>query len=191
MTKRPNVEEQELNKIEDQFEKYTENVNQLTHDRMNMAPKLERDNQTKMSQNQIADAKQIYLKPFRAIGCADKFNEDYRKQYEFDKEYVYFIAENNEVIGEDIDIWTRPYSGMPAEEWKVPVNKPVWGPRYLAEQIKRCQYHRFSMNQRTITGEDGMGQYTGGFVVDNIVNRIDSRPASTRKSIFMGANNFG
>jgi len=58
----------------------------------------------------------------------------------FQKEYVQFIAENKEIIGETIEIWTRPFGGMPAEFWKVPVNKPVWGPRYLAEQIKRCYY---------------------------------------------------
>ncbi len=189
-TKRPNASEQELDKVEAQFKSYEENINELTQDRMNMAPKLEVEPQTKLTQNQMSNAKEIYLKPHRTVSCSDKFNEDYREQYNFDKEYVYFIAENNEVIGEDIDIWSRPYGGMPAEWWKVPVNKPVWGPRYLAEQIKRCQYHRLSMNQQTITSQDGAGQYTGGITVDNVVNRLDARPASQKRSIFMCAKTF-
>lgn len=188
--RRPSAEEQELDKIEDQFKAHEENISQLTQDRMNMAPKLEVEQQTKLSQKQIFNSKDIYLKPHRTVGCADKFNEAYREQYNFDKEYVYFIAENNEIIGEDIDIWSRPYAGMPAEWWKVPVNKPIWAPRYLAEQIKRCQYHRLKMDQKTISGEDGAGQYTGGITVDSVVNRLDARPASQKKSVFMGATNF-
>lgn len=188
--KRPSVAEQELEKLENQFDAHAREVEQLTLDRMNMAPKLELEEQTKLSQNQISESKDIYLKPHRSIGSQEKFNEDYRSQYNFDKEFVYFIAENNEIIGEDIDIWTKPYAGMPAEWWKVPVNKPVWAPRYVAEQIKRCSYHRLKMDQKVITGGDGAGQYTGGVTVDSIVNRLDARPASKRKSIFMGSNNF-
>ncbi len=188
--RRPSASEQELVKVEEQFKAHEENINQLTHDRMNMAPKLEVEPQTKLSQDQKFNSKDIYLKPHRTVGCADKFNEDYRQDYNFAKEYVYFIAENNEIIGEDIDIWSRPFAGMPAEWWKVPVNKPIWGPRYLAEQIKRCQYHRLKMDQKTITGEDGNGVYTGGITVDSVINRLDARPASQNRSVFMGAKNF-
>jgi hypothetical protein len=188
-TKRPSASEQELDKVEAQFEAHKENIEQLTLDRMNTAPKLETEG-PKIAQKDLVDSKDIYLKPHRTIGCQDKFNEHYRDQYNFDKEYVRFIAENNEVVGETIDIWTRPYGGLPAEWWKVPVNKALWGPRYLAEQIKRCSYHRLTMNQKMITSEDGAGQYTGGITVDTTINRLDARPVSTRKSVFMGANNF-
>jgi hypothetical protein len=193
MQKKPNVNsdsEKELAHVEKQFEAHKENVESMTLDRMNMAPKLEMEPQTKLSSNQIANSKDIYLKPFKTIGCADKFQEQFREDYNFDKQYVQFTAENNEVVGETIDMWTRPYPGMPAEEWKVPVNKPVWGPRYLAEQIKRCCYHRLSMNQKVITGEDGAGQYTGGITVDTTIQRLDARPATSGRSIFMGARNF-
>jgi hypothetical protein len=88
-----------------------------------------------------------------------------------------------------IEIWTRPYGGVPAEFWKVPVNKPIWGPRHLAEQIKRCSYHRLSM-QNTTTNSDGVGQYYGSLAVDSTIQRLDARPVSTRKSIFMGSKNF-
>jgi hypothetical protein len=129
------------------------------------------------------------LKPKRTIGCRDKFNEAYREQYNFDKEYVKFIGENKEIIGENIEIWTRPYGGMPAEMWEVPVNTPVWGPRYLAEQIKRKFYHRLIMKQNVVSS-DGIGQMYGQMAVDTTVPRLDARPVSTHKSVFMGAVNF-
>ena len=78
---------------------------------------------------------------------------------------------------------------MPAEFWQVPTNKPVWGPRYLAEQIKRKFYHRLMMENKQTEAGDGMTYY-GQMAVDTTVQRMDARPVSTRKSIFMGANNF-
>jgi len=184
--------EKELDKVEKQFESFDKNVKELTQDRMNMAPKLETEPQTQLSSKEIQKSKDIYLKPSKSIGCSlkDKFNEDYRSQYNFDKEYVQFIAENNEIIGETIEIWTRPYGGMPAEFWEVPTNKPVWGPRYLAEQIKGCKYHRLIMKQNVGVGADGMGQYYGAMAADSTIQRLDARPATTRKSVFMGANSF-
>lgn len=193
--RRPKVKsesQKELDKVEQQFDKFENEVKDLTLDRMNKAPKQELEPQTKLSTREIEKSKDIYLKPEKSIGCGpkDKFNEKFRDAYNFDKEYVQFIAENKEIIGDAIEIWTRPYGGMPAEFWKVPVNKPVWGPRYLAEQIKRKSYHRLVMNQSQISGADGVGQYYGAMAVDTTVQRLDAQPVSTRKSIFLGATGF-
>ena len=188
--KKPKIQETEMEKLDAQFQEFDKNVKELTQDRMNEAPKLEMEPQTKLSSQEIEDSKKIYLKPAKAISCKQKFNEKFRESYNFDKEYVQFIAENKEIIGEAIEIWTRPYGGMPAEFWVVPTNKPVWGPRYLAEQIKKCYYHRLSMNDSKIVASDGMGTYTGQIVVDNTIQRLEASPVSTRKSIFMGANSF-
>jgi len=182
--------EKELDKCEKQFKEFDNQVQSMTLDRMNQAPKLEVENQTKMAQVDIDKSNSLYLKPFKSIGSREKFNEDYRSDYNHAKEYVNFTAENKEIIGETIELWTKPFAGMPAEFWKVPVNKPVWGPRYLAEQIKKAYYHRLTMNQHTTTGADGMGQYYGAMAVDSIVQRLDAIPVSSRKSIFMGANSF-
>lgn len=179
--------EKELDSAEKQFEAFDNNIKEMTMDRMNMAPKEEVEPQTKLSQVQLEKSKDIYLKPKHTITSRDKFNEDYRSQYNFDKEYVHFIAENKEIIGENMTIWTRPYAGMPAEEWDVPCNKPVWGPRYLAEQIKRKFYHRMVMQQGTTIGGDQMGSYYGSMAVDTTIQRLDAIPVSNRKSIFMGA----
>lgn len=181
--------QKELEKIEKQFDAFDQQVKDLTLDRMNMAPKQEVEPQTLLSQKQIEKSKDIYLKPKRTIGSKEKFNETYREKYNFDKEYVHFIAENKELVGESLNMWTKPYPGMPAEEWDVPVNKPVWGPRYLAEQIKRKFYHRLVMQDRPTSSEGGM-QYYGSMAVDTTIQRLDANPVSTRKSIFMGSGAF-
>jgi hypothetical protein len=180
----------ELEKAQQQFDTFDKNIKDMTHDRMNAAPKQEVEPQTKLSTNEIRNSKDIYLKPERSIMRRDKFNEKFRDQYNFEKEQVCFIAENKEIIGEAIELWTGKYGGVPVEFWKVPVNKPVWGPRYLAEQIKKCSYHRLTMQQNVITESGGYGQMYGALAVDTVVQRLDAMPASTRKSLFMGASGF-
>jgi hypothetical protein len=182
--------EQELNKAEAQFKAFDDQVKDLTLDRMNEAKKLETEPQTKLSQAELEAAGDIFLKPVKTIGCPDKFNENYRKDWEFKSEYVKFIAENNEIIGEEIDLWTKPFAGVPAMEWKVPVNKGVWGPRYLAEQILNCTYHRLRMDEGKQTQNTSCGIMYGQFVVDNIVERLTARPVTNKKSVFMGAIGF-
>lgn len=201
MTSKPKLDNQyaqkELDKAEKNFEEFNDQVQQLTQDRMNTAPKLETDQQTKLSAKEIENNNNTYLKPARTIDRpfdagtkkADTFNERFRKEWEFKKEYVNFVAENKEIIGEKIELWTKPFPGIPAEFWQVPVNKPVWGPRYLAEQIKNCTYHRLSTQDATVS-RDGTGSYYGSLVVDNTINRLDAHPVSDRKSVFMGASGF-
>ncbi len=188
----------EIDRAKDQFDTYEENIKSMTLDRMNQAPKEDVEPQTKLSSSQIEKSKDIYLKPEKSLGAGvnpktgerEKFNENFREQYEFAKQYVQFIAENKELIGEAIEIWTKPFPGMQCEYWRVPTNKPVWGPRYLAEQIKRKAYHRLRSEENVITSADGMGKWSGQITVDNMIQRLDANPVSTRKSIFMGVNNF-
>lgn len=182
--------EKEIEKVEEQFEKFDDNIKQMTLDRMNQAKVEDLEPQTKISQKDLEKQKDIYLKPKRAISSKEKFNEKFREEYEFAKEYVCFIAEHKEIIGETIELWTKPFPGLPAEEWAVPTNKPLWGPRYLAEQIHKCKYHRFYMDQNQSTGTDGHVQYYGAMAVDKVIHRLDAMPASTRKSIFMGSTKF-
>jgi hypothetical protein len=187
--------QKELDKAEQQFEKFDQEVKALTVDQMNMAPKEDKD-EPRISQKQIEKKNDLYLKPKRTLFAVDKttgkaqvFNEKFRNDYNFLKEYVNFIFENRELSGETTTIWTRPFGGLPAEEWEVPTNKPIWGPRYLAEQIKRKFYHRLKMEDKP-TSSDGSTQYYGVMAVDTTVQRLDAHPVSSRKSIFMGANSF-
>jgi len=179
--------EQELDKASKQFEEFDNQVKEMTLDRMNSAPRYDVEPQTKLAQKDLEKSKDLYLKPKRTVGSREKFNEEYRKDYNESKEYVNFVAENKEIIGEVITMWTKPFAGMPAEEWDIPCNKPLWAPRYVAEQLKRCYYHRLTMRETQTTGSDGMGQYYGSMAVDTTVQRLDAIPVSKRKSIFMGA----
>jgi len=191
--KRPKVNsasQRELDRADNQFKEFDEQIKTLTLDRMNEAPKEDVEPQTKLTSAEIEKSKDIYLKPYRTISSREKFNEHYREDYNFAKEFVYFTAENREVIGEEIDLWTKPFAGMPAEEWKVPVNKPVWGPRYLAEQIKKAKYHRLIMQDMPTNQVGGM-QFYGAIGVDTVVQRLDAHPVSQRKSVFMGDTSFG
>lgn len=176
---------QDLQKAAENFDSFDKSVKELTMDRMNQSPKMETEQQTKLSQKDIAKSKDIYLKPVKRIASSERFNEKFREKFNFSNEYVYFIAENKEVIGDTIEIWTKPYPGMPAEFWQVPVNRPIWGPRHLAEQIKSRVYHRLK-TENTGTGQDGIGQYFGTMVVDTTIARLDAHPVNTDRSIFMG-----
>ena len=184
MGRPPKVQQNEMQKLQDQFDRYDENIKQLTQEPMGQAPIAEQEPQTKLSSAQLEKFNDVYLKPRKTIRSLEKFNERFREDYEYKKEYVKFIAENKEIIGESIDIWTKPFPGLPAEEWIVPVNKPVWGPRYLAEQITNCQYRRLKMDQQQYNSADGMGTYYGQLVVDETVKRLDARPVTSKKSLF-------
>ncbi len=175
----------EIEKVEEQISSFESGIRSMNLDTMNLAPVEELEPQTKLSQNEIAKKKDIYLKPARSIGCKEKFNEDYRKEWEFAKEMVPFIAENHMVIGETIETWTKPFAGIPAQFWQVPVNTPVHGPRHLAEQINRCKHHFLEMKEKAVTGSDHMGEYTGQITASKTVQRLEAKPLTTNKSIFM------
>jgi hypothetical protein len=192
--KRPKVNsagQKELDKAEAQFESFDNQVKEMTLDRMNKAPLKESEPQRKVSDNEI------YLKPHRSFppgvnpktGEREKFNEKFRAEYEFQMENVRFIAQNNEIIGETIEFDLKKFPGTPITSWKVPVNKPVWAPRMVAERIKGCKHHKLIMQDRS-TGYDDMGQYYGTMAVDTTVQRLDAFPAVESKSVFMGATNF-
>lgn len=193
MAGRPKINSEsqnELDKIEKQSDEFNQNIQTMTLDRMNAAPLTEQEPQTKIAQKDLDKIKDIYLKPKRTIGSKEKFDEKWRDKYNFEKEYVCFIAENKEIIGESIEMWTKPFPGMPAEFWEVPTNKRIYGPRYLAEQIHSRKYHRFVMQRNVSAGGDHMGEYYGSMAVDTTINRLDAQPTTTKKSIFMGESSF-
>ena len=143
-----------------------------------------------MAQSEIDKSADIYLKPITSVGSKEAFNEKFRSMWEYDKQYVRIIAENNEIKGDHIEIWTKPYPGVAAQFWNVPVNKPIYVPRYLAEQIKRKFYHRLQM-QEQIVENNSIGSVYGKIVVDTTISRLDARKADVEKRmVFMGASNF-
>ena len=180
--------QKELDKAEKQFDQFEKEIKDLTLDSMNAAPK-EAPSEVQVSQRDLQKNKDLYIKPKRTVSSKEKFNEKFREDYNFSKEYVQFIAENKEIIGETINMWTKPFPGMPAEEWEIPTNKPIWAPRYVAEQIKKCTFHRLVMEDRPVSA-DHAGSYYGSMISKNTIQRLDAHPVVERKSVFMGASGF-
>jgi hypothetical protein len=178
---------QETEKMKKKFDQFEEEIKTLTQDRMNEAPSQDIEPQTKLSQKEVEKSKDIYLKPITTISDPAKFNEKFREDWNYKKEYVQFIAEHRELIGEVIEAWTRPFGGVGASYWKIPTNKPVWGPRYLAEQIRGAKYHRLRMEESRMTGSEGGVTYFGQMIADTTIQRLTAEPVSPRKSVFMGA----
>lgn len=178
----------ELDKAKDQIDQFEASVKEMTLDRMNMSPKEETEPQAKISQKELNRTPDHYLKPSKVVSAPQKFNEKFRDEYNYRKQYVCFIAEHNEQ-SEVIEKWTRPYGGISAEFWEVPTNKPVWGPRYLAEEIKKCCYHRLIMKENVQRESTGSGTFYGQMAADMTIQRLDARPVNPgRKSVFMGAD---
>lgn len=188
--------QKQLQAMQKKFDEFEEKIKTLT-DARDLSAKPETEQQTKLSSKEIENSRTIQLKPNKTLfavdpktGKAQSFNEKFREEYNFAKENVQFIAENKELQGDLIEAWTKPYPGVPAEFWIIPVNKPVWGPRYLAEQIKKCFYHRMVMDEKKAAANDSWGQWTGAPMFDTIIQRLDAVPVENKKkSVFMGKSN--
>ena len=172
---------EELKEKSDQFEAQ---IKEMQTDSFSEKPK-EEYRPPEVSQKEIAE-KEVYIKPTRWIADGQKFNPRFEKDWEFAKEYVQCICVHNECRGDIIEFWTHPFGGKGAEFWRVPSDKPVWIPRYAAEQLTRCKYHRMKMDESQMRSADGMGTYYGSMIVQTTVQRIDAVPVSNKRSIFMG-----
>lgn len=181
--------EKEIQKLKTQIDSFDEKVKELTNEGMPSAPPQE-VKEVQLSSREIAAARDIYLKPEKVIFSREKFNENYREKYNFQKEIVKFIAQHHEMEGEVIEVWTKPFAGLPAEFWKVPSNKPVYGPRYLAEQLARKSYNQLKMNENEVTGTNYAGQDTGRLVVSETKQRLSAKPAPKHVQVSMFNSEF-
>lgn len=183
---------QELEKHAKAADAFEAKVKDLTHDTMRAAPLREEEPELKLSNRELKASRDVYFKPIRTISSNQKFNENFRKSYEYDMELVKFVAEHKE-LGSKIETWTRPYGGMSAEYWEIPVNTPGWGPRHLAAQIKRCTYTRIVMtadNANDVRQHTEMGTLIGNPKADYQVQRLDARPVSTASTTFFNSKDF-
>ena len=172
----------ELVKAEAQLNSFTNSVKTAVESRD--LPTHETEKQTQLSSNDLRKATDIYLKPSRTLPDRQKFNERFRDDWNRDKEYVQFIAEHKELVGSHIECWTHRYGGTPCEFWEVPTNKPVWGPRYLAEQISRKNYHRLVMDESKVVSSDGMSTQYGVMAANSMIQRLDAYPVKHAVSKF-------
>lgn len=181
-------------KLEEHHDKFMSTKHDMTD---SSSGKVASEPQHRLSQNEISNMSKIYLKPYKIAPCRDKFNEKFRADWEFKKEIVCFIAQHNELKGEEIDIVTRPMGGIDGMHWKVPTNKPVYGPRYLAEQIKKKSYIRYvaqNPNQARNAQENipigHMGIDYTDMIGAEVVNRMDAFPVTNSKSVFLSEKTF-
>lgn len=173
--------QKEINKAQERFDNWNDAVKSF--DPFNVSgPVEEKDSQTHLSTKQAKDMDAPYIKPIRSINRPNHekaktyWNEKFQGIHDEDWEYVRCIVENNEIIGEAVEVWTAKYGCDPAHFWKVPVNKPIMVPRLLAKQLAKCQYHRLTMSNSQVLEQNYLGTITGGIVVDVVKNRIDARP---------------
>lgn len=160
-------------------------VKEMNIDAMNKAPTQEYE-PPKVSQKQISE-NESYAKPSRWIADRQKFNPAFEKDWEYAKQYVHCIPIHNELRGDLIEFWTHPFGGKGAEFWQIPSDKPIWIPRYAAEQLTKCKYHRLKMDEAKTRAADGSGTYFGQMVAETTIHRLDAVPVNSGKSIFMGA----
>lgn len=182
---RQRTQENQIEELKNKVDAFDKQVKEMTSDSMNMAPKQEFE-PPKVSQKQLEN-NDLYIKPARWIADGQRFNPRFEKDWEFSKEYVQCIPIHNECRGDMIEFWTHPFGGKGAEFWQIPSDKPCWIPRYAAEQLTKCKYHRLKMDESKIQSNDGRGTYFGQMVAETTIQRLDALPVNNRKSLFMGA----
>lgn len=178
--------QKELEKLDHQFDSYKKQLDNLTLDEMNKAPLKEEPPQIERSVAETRKIEAPYIKPVRSISGREKFNEKYRSDWEHDKQYVLIEAENKMIIGEQVEMWTKPYAGIPAEFWNIPVNKPINVPRYVANQIKGAKHHELHMDDTKTISSDAIAEYQGVMVAKKTIQRLDARKPEMNLSISMG-----
>lgn len=182
MVEKPRVTAQGLKELDKVAEQLDSNVEKMASGDL-PAKNIETEQQTKISTREAQTCDAPYLKPERNFDCKAKFNEKYRAAWEHDRQYVRAIAENYEIVGESIAVWTKPYAGVPYEFWKVPVNKPIMIPRHLANQLASRKYIRYVMSENKVTSQDGYGTYTGAMEQKEYRSRLDARPISSNVTV--------
>lgn len=169
--------EQELDKVEEQLDAFNDKVKELSAEPAKLEAK-EVEPQVKFSNREInKDAKVIM--PAKTIGRRDKFNEDFRSEFNEMKQRINCIVEHIEQPGALVESWTGPWGGYQCEFWQVPVNTPVNIPKYLAKRLAACNWNILSMDEGQIRESTNEGKFYGAPVYKDVRRRIDCRPAGS------------
>ena len=108
----------------------TQDLSELTVDKINQAPVIEPEPQTKLTNKQLADSMGLlYIEPIRKMPPFGTLPEKLKKEHARDWEYVKGIYENIESMGESAEFWYVKYPGDPDCLWRIPANIPVFVPR--------------------------------------------------------------
>lgn len=174
--------QQEKERIDDQVTDFQQkNLESTSMDAVAAAPIKETAAQTQISAKQIEKTDAPWIKPSRSYspGKGEKRIPQLEAEIARGKEYIKCIAENAECLGARLEFWLKKYPGEPCHFWEIPVNRPVYLPRYVAEHISTRWYSRIKMSEGAIYD---VGSADGGLLnhmqVTERVRRLDCRPVA-------------
>jgi hypothetical protein len=167
-----------------QSNEFSKELSKLNIDATSSLKTEETENQTKLSKREIKREQLPKITYIKSIASQEKFNERFRDEWKYAWEYVSCIVENKEVPGEQVEFWMKDYPGEDATFWRVPVNKPILLPRFVAQHLSARAYAQLSMDPgETREIGDGVQQY--GFpVYKSMKKRIDCIPVSSYTNPF-------
>lgn len=171
-----------LDTAQEQFNAFNNQVQSLNPFEVK-APVEEKERQTRLSNGELKKMDAPYIHWTKLVNRPNTtktpsyWDEKYRAMHDKDWEYIKVTVENNEIIGEDIEMWTAEYGCDPAHFWKIPTNKPVYVPRLVARKIASCRYHRLVMEDRPTQSTGGM-QFYGAMAVSQTKQRLNAFPVN-------------
>lgn len=169
------VAQKEIDRLDAEFNAKQQQMSSLSQDEMNKAPIAETEHQTKLSKQEVKQYDAPEIKPSQTIPGIGKRKPEQDNLRRRAWELVKVVAENCEVIGEKIELWHKaPFSGEPCTFWQIPVNKPIYIPRFLADHLMTRNYHRLVM-QETPVENNQYGQVIGQMIASETRRRLDCR----------------
>ncbi|HEX5553450.1 MAG TPA: hypothetical protein VFX43_09400 [Chitinophagaceae bacterium] len=154
--------------------KMQEQMSALTQDAMQSAPLHEVEAQTKMTKKQVEEYDAPVIRATKSMPSTGKALPQEAQAREDGWKYIKCIAENNEVVGEMIEFWYKKFSGDPIYFWQVPVNKPIYLPKHVAQHISDRKYHVMKMQSKPIH-EVAFGEPMDRLVCQETRRRLDCR----------------
>lgn len=155
-------------------DKMREDMSKITMDAVAGVPLAETDVQTKMTKKQIEEYDAPVIKPSKSMPSTGKPLDKEKAMREDGWKYIKVIAENNEVVGERVDFWHKKFAGDPIYYWEIPVNKPIYVPKHIAQHLSERKYHVFKMQDRSREGLQH-GDYAQSLICQETRRRIDCR----------------
>ncbi len=121
--------------------------------------------QSKISEFKKKFPDAVYLEPAARIPTSGNRHPEWEKQREYLHEYVVGVFES-QLVGTQLDFFL---TGLPGDDycrWKIPVNKPVGIPRFVAQHLnknlcwKEMKPLRGSQEPQAFESEDMMAPFS-------------------------------
>ena len=178
--KKPNVTngpvQKEIDRLDAEFKAKSEQMSNLTQEEINKAPLKEVEPQTKLSQAQIKELDAPKIVPSRTKKANGKKKPEQDSLRKRAWEYIKVICENNEIFQEPLKFWYKPMiGGEDCHYWEIPVGRPVYIPRHVAEHIRSRKYHRLVMQEEMTVEHTQFGEMRGKMVATETRQRLDCR----------------